>query len=126
VFLKVDTEIASKRKLPQKQQELEILEAERLAKIQQNNNGYISESLLMSDEKILEELSNGYYLLIRIEKEAVVFSDCLTLAENNTSANIIQISTSRCMRPVLAELFSNLKPYLDNVKSITNVATFIV
>lgn len=54
VFLKVDTQIASKRKLRQTL----TLEAERLVKMKKSEKEIATESQLTSDEKIMDELMN--------------------------------------------------------------------
>ncbi|KAI8894618.1 hypothetical protein BC833DRAFT_604251 [Globomyces pollinis-pini] len=124
IFLKVDSEIAAKRKLKFRREELERAAAIRKAEAetaiadlpedstgdqtppQADAEGESLDPYTLSDEQIMEEL------LTKAEQEIMQMNDYQSALESAGGISVYSIATSRCMRPVTAEIDSILSTYL--------------
>ncbi|KAJ3312582.1 adenylate kinase [Boothiomyces sp. JEL0838] len=128
VFLKSESEIAAKRKLPFKVKELDFLEQKRLEELKLipaeefDPESEKNISLLVPEEKIMEDL------MTKVEQENIQLTDFQNSLESLGVVPVIPVSTSRCFRPTMATiderklcpvaLKKSKKPALSNFGSI--------
>ncbi|KAJ3273051.1 adenylate kinase [Terramyces sp. JEL0728] len=118
VFLKSESEIAAKRKLPFKVKELERLEDERIAELklippeELDPESEKNTSLLVPEEKIIEDL------MTKVEQENIQLTDFQNSLESTGIVPVIPVSTSRCFRPTMATIDEKLSRYLRYRSSI--------
>jgi adenylate kinase family enzyme/YHS domain-containing protein len=130
ILFRVESDVAVKRKLKARLEEIDRLEKQRLQKLEQltltnpealdsPENLNLKQTLASSEEKVLEELA------IKHQMDSSQLAEFQTLIENTGSVPIQAVNTSKCMRPVLAELKKALTPYLQNV-NYANLALIYV
>lgn len=123
LVLQVVTEAAVKRKISSARQQQNRLENQRLEKLRKlpklDPENPLNQTLLKTEEKLVEDLS------LKVEQENMSLNDFVTALESWATTPVVKISTSKCFRPVMAEIEKELSTYLGNRESLFASATTI-
>jgi adenylate kinase family enzyme/YHS domain-containing protein len=130
VLLRVESDIAVKRKLKARLEELDRLEKERLEKLAQltlsnpetldsPENLHLKQTILVPEEKVMEELA------IKHQMDSSLLAEIQSLIESTGAVPIQTVNTSKCLRPVVAELKKTLMPYLQNVSCFNLAGVYV-